>query len=80
MRYSDGSGTGARLTIDYTDISFLCHHESVLRNKGMWGNTEIGVVIYGMARIWYFCFSFTLVFTITLVLERVQRSECTKYE
>jgi len=34
--YVGGSDTGDRLTIDYTDMSFLCYHGSVQRNTGMW--------------------------------------------
>jgi len=37
--------------IDYTDMSFLCYHGGVRKDRGgMWGNTEICVVIYGMIR------------------------------
>jgi len=31
-------------------MSFLCYHGGVRWNKGMWGNREIGVVIYGRIR------------------------------
>ena len=34
-RYVGSSDTGDCLIIDYTDMSFLCYHESVPRNKGM---------------------------------------------
>jgi len=69
MRYLDGSDTGARLTIGYTDIFFLWYHESAPGNKGMWGNIETGVVIHGRIWAWCLCFIYTRVFTISLVLE-----------
>jgi len=75
-----GSDTGDRLTIDYTNMSFLCYHESVQRNKGIWWNTERGVVIHGRIWTWCLCFTYTPVFTVSLVLERVRTSESTKYE
>ena len=53
--------------IDYTDMSFLCYHGSVRRNKGMWESTEIDVVIHEMIRKCYLCFTYTPVLTISLV-------------
>ena len=43
--------------MDYTDISFLCYHGSVRKNKGMRGNTEIDVVIRRRIRTCYLCFT-----------------------
>ena len=45
---------------DSANISFLCYHESVRRNRGMWGmwgDTEIGMVICGRIRMLYLCFT-----------------------
>jgi len=50
---------GSCLTVEYTDISFLCYPGSVKRDEGMWGNTEIGAAIHGMFRIWYSGFTYT---------------------
>jgi len=50
-----------------TDTASLCYHGSVRKNKGMWGNTEIGVVSYGGIRTCYLCFTYTPVFTVSLV-------------
>ena len=36
----------------------------------MWGNTEIGVVIYGRIGAWYLCFTNTPVFTVSLILRK----------
>jgi len=58
--------------VDSTNMSFLCYHESI-RNKDMWGNTEIGVVIRRKIRTCYLCFPHTPVFTDSLVLEDSQR-------
>lgn len=44
--------------VEYTDISFLCYHGSVKRNEGIWGNTEIGLVIDGRIKIWYSDFTY----------------------
>jgi len=57
-RFADGSDTGDLLIIDYTDMPLLCYHGSVWRNKGMWGNTEISVVIHGSFGTWYLCFTY----------------------
>jgi len=35
-RNARGMDTGDVSTIDFTDMSFLCYHGSVRRNKGMW--------------------------------------------
>ena len=56
--------------IDYIDMSFLCYQGSVRRNKGMWRNAEINVVIHGRIRTCYLYFTYTPVFTVNLVLER----------
>ena len=45
--------------IDYDDMSFLCYHGSVWGSKGMWGNIERGVVIYGKIGTCYLCFTYT---------------------
>jgi len=38
----------------YTDMCFVCHHWSVCRNRGLCGNTKMGVVVYKRIRygIW----------------------------
>jgi len=41
----------------------------------MWVNTEIGAVIHGRIKMCYLCFTYTPVFTVSLVLERVQMNE-----
>ena len=56
--------------IDYTDMSFLCYHGSERGDRGMWRNTEIGVVIYGRIGTCYLYFTYRPVFTVSLVLER----------
>jgi len=50
---------GDCLTVEYSDISFLCYHGSVEMNESIWGNTEIGVAIGGRIRIWYSDFTYT---------------------
>ena len=44
---------------DFTNILFLCYHGSMQGNKGMWGNTEIGVVTHGRIRMCYLYFTYT---------------------
>jgi len=34
----------------------------------MWRNTEIGVVIHGRTRTWYLGFTYTPVFTVSLIV------------
>ena len=51
-------------------MSFLCYHGGIRREKGAWGNKEIGVVVYGRIRRWYLCY--TPAFTVGLVLENEQ--------
>ena len=58
--------------IDYDDMSFVCYHR---RNKGMGGNIERGVVIYGKIGTCYLCFTYTPVFTVNLVLSEVRETE-----
>ena len=53
--------------IEYPDMYFLCYHKSVQRNKGMWGNAEIGVVIYGRIRTRYLCFTCCIHTSLSLV-------------
>ena len=61
--------------VDHTDMSFLRYHGSEWRNKGMRRNTEIGVVIYGRIMTCYLCFTYTPVFTVSLVIGN-QETEC----
>jgi len=79
MRYSDGSDTGDRLTMDYTDISLLCYHRSAPGITAC-GEIQRGAVTPGRIWTWCLCFTYTLAFTVSLVLERVRTSEYTKYE
>ena len=53
--------------IDYTDTASLCYHGSVWKNKDMWGNTKIGVVIHGRIRTWCLCFTYTPFFTVSFI-------------
>lgn len=53
---------------DYTDMYFLCYQGSVRSNKGMWGNIDIGVVIYGRIRKCYLCFTYVLLMLLSLSL------------
>lgn len=63
--------------IDYTDIPFLFYRGSVRRNKDMWRNTEMGVVIYGRIRTFYLCSTYTPIFTNSLVLVNVrEQTKC----
>ena len=49
------------------DMSFLYYHGSIRRYKGMWENTEMGVVIRRKIRTCYSCFTYAPVFTVSLV-------------
>ena len=51
---------------------FPLHHGSMQRNKGMKGNREIGVVIYGRIKITYLCFTDIPVFTIEFYFSLVE--------
>ena len=54
--------------VNHTEMSLLLYQGSARRNKGMWGTTEIGVMICGRIRTCYLCFTYTSVFTVNLVL------------
>ena len=48
---------------DFTNILLFCYHGSMQRNKDMWENTEISVVIHGRIRTCYLYFVYAPVFT-----------------
>jgi len=52
-RHEDGTDTGDYSAIDSTNIFSFYYHRRARRNKGMWGNTKIGVVIHGRIRMCY---------------------------
>ena len=54
-------------------MSFLCYHGSVLKNKGMRGNTEIDVVIRRRIRTCYLCFTHAPTFTVSLVISEARK-------
>jgi len=56
-----------RLPACWKDVLDFGSYGSVRRNKGMWKNTEIGVVIHGRIRTCYLCFTHTPLLTINLV-------------
>jgi len=64
----DCSGSLAAYSGGSANVFLLCYHGSVWRNQGVWGNTEIGAVIYGRMRV---CFrsTYTPFFTMSLALE-----------
>jgi len=56
-------------------MSLRCYHGSVWENKGIWGNTEVGVPIHGRNRRIKKCYRTSVllmpVLAVGLVLERM---------
>jgi len=68
----DGTDTGECSTIYFTRYVFPLLFRECTEARTHVGNTERGVVIYSRIRMWYLCFTYTLVFTVNLILVRVK--------